>query len=155
MVNQSLFTQLLKFSSRFCALIHECFCWNITFTWNIVPKCINGLFTIFVLEWNQFNPLGKMFNHNQHILVMKTIKLNGPTKSKFHWYLDPMINKGYKCGAGALNDAWTQSHTIHCETNVEPTIACFSTNISLEANYRSNIHQNVPTFHMHDVFPPL
>jgi hypothetical protein len=38
---------------------------------------------------------------------------------------------------------------------VKPPIAGLSNNIGLEANYRSNIPQNVPTFHLgmyHNVF---
>jgi hypothetical protein len=49
---------------------------------------------------------------------------------------------------GALNDAWNQSCTIIIKQNVKYPIACLSTNIDLETNYKS-IPQNVPTFHGH------
>lgn len=34
---------------------------------------------------------------------------------------------------------------------IEPSIACFSTNIVFETNYRLDVLQNVPTFHGHVV----
>jgi hypothetical protein len=57
---------------------------------------------------------------------------------------------GYKCGVSSLNDAQTQSHTpCIVKQIVELPITCLSTNIGLEANYRSNIPQNVSTPHEH------
>jgi hypothetical protein len=55
MVNQRLFTQLLKFSLEFYALIHEHFSWNTTSIQDSIPKCINKPFIIFVSRWCQFN----------------------------------------------------------------------------------------------------
>jgi len=55
MVNQRLFTQLLKFSLEFYALIHEHFSWNTTSIQDSIPKCISKPFTIFVSRWCQFN----------------------------------------------------------------------------------------------------
>jgi hypothetical protein len=43
------------------------------------------------------------------------VNLNGPTKSKLHLYLSPIIGKGCRWGVGV--DASTSSHTIHLETN--------------------------------------
>jgi hypothetical protein len=59
-----------------------------------------------------------MFNQNQHVLELWWIvTFNGLEKSKFHGYLNPLIDRGYKCGVGALDNAQTQSHAMHCETN--------------------------------------
>ncbi len=60
----------IKFSLEFCVLIYEHFCWSIKSIWNLNQKCISNIFIIFFVEWNQLNPLGKMFNHNQYISVM-------------------------------------------------------------------------------------
>jgi hypothetical protein len=55
---------------EFCILIYEHFFWSIKYIQNLNQKCINNIFIIFFMEWNQLNPLGKMFNHNQHISVV-------------------------------------------------------------------------------------
>jgi hypothetical protein len=54
MVNQRLFTKILKFSLEFYALIHEHCFWNTTSIQDSIPKCISSL-TIFVSRWCQFN----------------------------------------------------------------------------------------------------
>ncbi len=116
----------------------------------MVQKCISNPLTIFVLKWCQFNHLENCsITTNTHWLKW-TIRFNDIVKSKLHWYPSPMIGKGYKCGVGALNDAWTWLHTMHFETKCwTSNIACLSNNISLETNYRFNGPQNVPIHHVH------
>jgi hypothetical protein len=59
-----------------------------------------------------------------------------------------MIGKGYKCGMGALNDAQPNHTPSIVKQIVKPPITWLSINTSLEAKYRSNIPQNVLTFHL-------
>jgi hypothetical protein len=58
----------------------------------------------------------KVSHFNLHLpkyQLCRGVKLNGPAKSKLHWYPSPIIGKGCKWGVGALKNTQIQSHTIY------------------------------------------
>jgi len=102
-----------KPSSKLCALIYEHFCWNTKSTQNLVQKCISSPLITFCPKIEPTQSIWKNVWSYQCILVNYNEWFNGLIEFKIHQYPSPMINKGCKRGVGVLNDAWTQSHTMH------------------------------------------
>lgn len=87
-LNQSLFTRLLKFSSKLCALIYEHFYWNTKSTQDPIQICINSPLITFVPKWSQLKLCGKMFDHNNTYwlqwMVQWLNKIKDPSIPKTH-----------------------------------------------------------------------
>jgi hypothetical protein len=128
MVNQRLFTQLLKFSLEFYVLIHEHFSWNTTFTQDSIPKCISKPLTIFVSRWCQFNSTMKKCGDLQLALqlgfgVAMTICKSFATHSNSTYF--------YECQC-----YWTSVRCNECNSSyVKPyTYATYATQLQLRKN---------------------